>query len=169
MENILNKVDKVLGYFLMTLMALMVVDVTWQVVTRFILSTPSSFTEELARFFLVWIGLLGAAYAYRTGAHLGLDLLTANMQPVPRRRTAIVSNLVCFIFAALVMVYGGLSLVSLMLELGQTSSALQVKIGYVYSVIPLSGFLICIYALDNIRRPGSHLPTETQGESAQYE
>ncbi|WP_198411363.1 TRAP transporter small permease [Marinimicrobium alkaliphilum] len=163
MNAALNHVEKFLGYFLMILMAVMVLDVTWQVVTRFLLPTPSSFTEELARFLLIWIGLLGAAYAYRTGAHLGLDLLTANLEPVRKRRVAIVANSVCFIFAALVMVYGGVLLMSLMLELGQTSSALQVPIGYVYSVLPISGLLICVFAVYNIVTPGAHLPTEDQG------
>lgn len=164
MNAVMNLFEKYLGYFLMILMAAMVLDVTWQVLTRFILPTPSSFTEELARFLLIWIGLLGAAYAYRTGAHLGLDLLTANLEPVRKRRVAIVANAVCFIFSALVMVYGGISLMSLMLELGQTSSALQVPIGYVYSVLPISGILICIFAVYNIITPGAHLPTEDQGE-----
>jgi len=47
-------------------------------------------------------------------------------------------------------VYGGISLVKLQLMLGQTSAALEIKMGYVYTVIPLAGVLICIYAIDNI-------------------
>ncbi len=70
MNSVMRVIDRALAWVLMVLMAVMVIDVTWQVVTRFILSEPSSVTEELARFLLVWIGLLGAAYAFRVRAHL---------------------------------------------------------------------------------------------------
>lgn len=153
MNNLMTKIDRFLEHFLALLMVLMVVDVTWQVVTRFVLSQPSSFTEEIARFLLIWIGVLGAAYAYRKRAHLGLDLLTSKMAPAARRRANVVANLCCFGFAASVMVFGGINLVALTLDLRQTSAALQVPIGYIYTVIPISGLLICLYALNNIFRP----------------
>lgn len=150
MRRLLNKIDQLLAIFLMILMAAIVIDVTWQVLSRFILGSPSSFTEEVARFLLVWIGLLGAAYAFRTHAHLGLDLFTSKLPFEKRLRADVVAQLVSFAFAASVMVYGGVQLVLLQLALGQTSAALEIKMGYVYSVIPLAGILICIYAVDNI-------------------
>lgn len=150
MQSVLKKLDQVLAVFLMILMVAIVVDVTWQVLSRFIVGNPSSVTEEIARFLLVWIGLLGAAYAFRTHAHLGLDLFTAKLPIGKRVRAEIVAQLMSFGFAASVMVYGGISLVKLQLLLGQTSAALQIKMGYVYIVLPLAGVLICIYAIDNM-------------------
>src|SRR5690606_39469394 len=87
MQKLLTKLDRVLALILMVLMATIVVDVTWQVLSRFILGNPSSVTEEIARFLLIWIGLLGAAYAFRTHSHLGLDLFTAKMAPARRHRS----------------------------------------------------------------------------------
>jgi TRAP-type C4-dicarboxylate transport system permease small subunit len=153
LEKTFGYIDKALKGFLMFLMAAIVVVVTWQVITRFLMTQPSSYTEELARFFLIWIAILGSAYAFRTGAHLGLDLLTEKLEGAIKRRTAIVANLVCFVFAASVMVYGGLKLMMLTLELNQTSSSLGIKMGYVYTVVPLSGALICLYALKNMFNP----------------
>src|SRR5690606_9496584 len=150
MHKFLKHLDRILAVFLMILMAAIVVDVTWQVLSRFIVSNPSSVTEEIARFLLVWIGLLGAAYAFRTHAHLGLDLFTSKLPMGKRIWAELVSQLVSFLFSAVVMVYGGVKLVSLQLALGQTSAALQVKMGYVYIVIPLAGVLICLYAIDNM-------------------
>lgn len=153
-DRVMARLDQVLGYLLALLMVIMVVDVTWQVITRFILDAPSPYTEELARFLLIWIGLLGAAYAFRKRAHLGLDLFVSKLELPARRRADLVANLCCLVFAALVMVYGGLQLVLLTLELHQTSAALRVPMGYVYSALPISGVLICVYALDNIRNVG---------------
>lgn len=165
MRKLLNKLDHFLAVFLMILMAAIVLDVTWQVLSRFIVGNPSSFTEEIARFLLVWIGLLGAAYAFRTHAHLGLDLFTSKLSFEKRLRADIVAQLVSFGFSASVLVYGGIKLVQLQLELGQTSAALQVKMGYVYSVIPLAGVLICIYAIDNILCVRERLNQPAHGDS----
>ena len=51
-----------------------------------------------------------------------------------------------FVFAALVLVVGGTGLVWLTLDLGQTSAALQIPLGFVYLVLPLSGFLMMFYS-----------------------
>jgi len=150
MKQLTAKIEKILSAFLGLLMALMVLDVTWQVATRFILNEPSSYTEELARFLLVWIGLLGAAYAYRKKAHLGLDILSQKLEGQAKRRLDIFISLVCILFACLIMIYGGSKLMLLTLDLEQTSAALQVKIGYLYSVIPLSGLLIVLFSIDRI-------------------
>jgi len=166
MVTALSYLDRILSGFLMLLMALMVVDVSWQVVTRFVLSQPSSYTEEIARFMLIWIGLLGSAYAYRMRAHLGLDLLVNHLTPSARRKAAMLVSTLSFVFAALVMVYGGTQLVLLTLDLEQTSPALQVPMGYVYAVIPISGVVICLYALSEIAQGGvprkaeSRIPVE---------
>ena len=95
------------------LMAVMVVDVTWQVLTRFILKNPSAFTEELAGFLLIWIGLLGASYAYYTKAHLGIDVLTYKLTGFKKQVVEILINLIVLGFAFFVMVIGGLRLVNL--------------------------------------------------------
>jgi len=150
MQQVTMYIEKLLGALVGLLMALMVLDVTWQVTTRFILTEPSSYTEELARFLLVWIGLLGAAYAYRKKAHLGLDILSQKLEGMAKRKLDIFISVVCALFACVIMIYGGSKLVLLTLDLGQTSPALQVKIGYVYSVIPLSGMLIVLFSIDRI-------------------
>lgn len=145
--------EKCLAYLLAFLMGLMVVDVTWQVLTRFILTDPSSFTEELARFTLIWIGLMGAAFAFRRHSHLSLNLIMNKASEQKKRLLVRFSHLMCFLFAASVMVFGGVKLMSLTLSLNQISPALNIPIGYVYSCIPLSGLLICWFAFEAILHP----------------
>ncbi|HPR59552.1 MAG TPA: TRAP transporter small permease subunit, partial [Prolixibacteraceae bacterium] len=57
-----KKVDKVLEFVLIGLMIVLIADVSWQVISRYLLSAPSSFTDELAGYLLIWVGVLGAAY-----------------------------------------------------------------------------------------------------------
>ncbi|MGJ8693840.1 MAG: TRAP transporter small permease [Thalassotalea sp.] len=140
----------VLEKLLMFAMASIVVTVTWQVFSRFIIQSPSSYTEELSRFLLIWIGVLGSAYAYKTKAHLGLDLFVNKMPAVKQKRARILIELLVVVFASSVMIYGGFLLVAMTVELKQTSAALGLNMGLIYSAVPLSGVLIVMFCLDNI-------------------
>lgn len=143
--------DRVLAAIVSTLLAALVIDVVWQVITRFLLPQPSSFTDELARFLLIWVGLLGAAYASGQRLHLAIDLVSDRLSPRRRQLLGVVIECVVLSFAVGVMLIGGAKLVSLTLLLGQTSAAMGVPLGYVYSVLPLSGAIMAFYALFFIR------------------
>ena len=147
MRKTADNVNRLLGIVLILLMIVIVADVSWQVFTRFVLKNPSSFTEELAGFLLVWIGLLGSAYAFHSRAHLGIDILTSRWKGRKKRRLDVFVNGIVFLFSLSVLVGGGLRLVRLTYALGQISPALKIPMGYVYLVIPLSGLLFCFYAL----------------------
>lgn len=153
MKAISLVLERALAYLLVLLMGVMVLDVTWQVVTRFIIGNPSSYTEELARYLLMWIGLLGAAYAYRKHSHLSLDLLLQSVDYNKRMTLVRISQVLCFFFSASVMVVGGIDLMNLTLTLNQTSAALGVPIGLVYLCLPLSGSLICWFAVESFFYP----------------
>lgn len=147
MESLVKWVDKALSFMLISAMSGILLAVSWQVLSRYLLKDPSSFTEELARFLLIWIGLLGAAYAYRTHAHLGLNLVL-NKLSLPKKRIAMMLvEVLVIVFASVTLAYGGHNLVYITLELEQISASLGVHMGYVYLVIPLSGALIIFYAL----------------------
>jgi TRAP-type C4-dicarboxylate transport system permease small subunit len=147
MKRAVHIIDAALSWTLIVLMVIMVFDVSWQVFTRFILRDPSSFTEELATFLLIWIGLLGSAYALRQKAHLGIDILTLRLDPAKRFVWEFVIYSVVICFAAIVLIYGGIRLVNITLYLNQVSAALRIKMGYVYTVLPLTGVLFIFYSL----------------------
>ena len=146
MNRAVKYVDFALSRFLAGLMALMVLDVTWQVVSRFIVRRPSSFTEELATFLLIWIGLLGSAYGLRRRAHLGVDVLTNRLSGKSKDAAEIFVFLCIIVFAAMVLIWGGIRLVYISFHLNQISAALRVKIGYVYLVLPITGALFIFYS-----------------------
>ena len=147
MERVTRILDKALAVFLIFLMSMMVLTVTWQVISRFIVKSPSSFTEELARFLLIWIGLLGASYALRTKAHLGIDILPKYLKCLQRKLLLLLIYLLIIAFSLFVMVIGGFRLVDLTFTLDQTSAAMGIRMGYVYSVLPLSGLIMIYYSV----------------------
>jgi TRAP-type C4-dicarboxylate transport system permease small subunit len=147
MKPALALLDRTLQWALILLMGSLVLAVSWQVVSRYLFASPSSWTEEVARFLLIWIGLLGAAFAFRRRAHIGLDLLPAKLTGARARQLERVTLAVIALFATAVLIVGGSSLVHLTWELRQTSAALGLPIAYVYSVIPLTGILIVLFAI----------------------
>ncbi|MDE2731469.1 MAG: TRAP transporter small permease [Bacteroidota bacterium] len=140
-------IDRSLAAILIALMIAMVITVSWQVITRYLLNSPSSYTEELATYLLIWISLLGAAYALRVRAHLGIDILVRQMGPQRRRQMRFAAYLVVILFALVALVFGGSWLVYVTLDLNQLSAAFQVPIGYVYLVLPISGLLMTHYSV----------------------
>ncbi|GFD90820.1 C4-dicarboxylate ABC transporter [Tenacibaculum sp. KUL152] len=145
LAEIIPALNKALRTLLATMMALLVLNVTWQVITRFILPHPSSFTEELARFFLIWISLLGSAYAFHTHSHLGFDYLTKKMQRNAAVTTAKLGYVLVILFALGVLLIGGVNLTYITFLLNQESPVLGIPMGYVYLVVPISGLLFIIY------------------------
>jgi TRAP-type C4-dicarboxylate transport system permease small subunit len=143
-------IDLILARFAVIVMAILVVDVLWQVTSRYIMREPSSWTDELAGFLLIWVGLLGAAYATGKKDHLAIDLLPRRLPPGKRKRLDIIINTMIALFALIVMVIGGIRLVYITFRLNQISSALEIPVGIVYIVIPLSGLFILYYAMDDI-------------------
>ena len=154
-------VDKFLERLLMGLMALLVVDVLWQVLSRYVLASPSSFTDELAGFLLIWVGLLGAAYVTGQEGHLAIDLLVRKADAAWQRRLRALSYLVIALFAVAVMIVGGSWLVYTRFYLGVTSASLQVNLGYVYLGLPLSGLLTAYYAIDSLYAQISAFKTQS--------
>ncbi len=132
-------------------MALLVVDVVWGVFSRYALGGQTKWTEELARFLLVWVALLGGALAFRSKAHLGVDYFVNQLHPDARRVTAVAAHLVVLFFAGAVLLLGGASVVREALILEQTTPALGWKMGYVYLALPISGFFVVLYTFDNLR------------------
>ena len=132
---------------LATLMATMVMAVLWQVFTRFVLRDPSSITEELVRFGLIWLGLLGAAYGFGKRYHLAIDLLHRRSSKSTKRGLDLVTHLLVIVFAFWVFVIGGSRLVDLTLAMGQTSAALEIERGYISLALPFSGLAMIFYSL----------------------
>ena len=143
-------IDQALSWALIALMGFAVLNVLWQVFTRWVLDDPSSYTEELARYLLIWIGLLGSALAVGKKLHLAIDLVPTKLEGARRDVLEIVIEGAVLLFALAVMVIGGARLVQLTFVFGQVSAALGVPLGYVYLVIPLSGGLIVYYAVVSI-------------------
>lgn len=124
--------------------------VTWQVVTRYVFSAPSTVTDELARFLFMWVGLLAAAQATALRQHLAIDLMQMKLAGRKKQllRLFIDASILCF--AALVMIKGGWLLSEKTFHRHQITPALHIPMGVVYSVVPLSGTMIVFFSVVSV-------------------
>ena len=130
----------------------MVINVLWQVISRYLLKSPSPFTDELARYLLIWVGLLGAAFASGKKLHVAIDLTSSRLSASGKRKLRNAINITVILFVIGGLLVGGGNLIYITFILGQTSPALQIPLATVYLVLPLSGLFIIYYKLDDIFR-----------------
>lgn len=140
-------VDTALRWIVITIFSVLVVCVSWQVISRYVLGTPSVLTDELARFLFMWLALIGGAYTFGARRHLAIDLLTITLKGRARLISEAAILTVVITFAGVVMVWGGWSLVSRTLASGQVTPALRISMGWVYGAIPFAGAVIAYYCL----------------------
>lgn len=146
-DKIFNKVSRLLEIFLIAIFALLVLDVLWQVFSRYALNTSFSWTEEFARFSLIWLSILGAAYLNAKREHLSMDFFYGKLNRSNKKKASVAIEICIFLFALVVMVIGGFNLVYTTLHLEQLSGTLRIPLGYIYAVLPFSGLLIMCFSI----------------------
>ena len=151
-ELIFNKVNKILEIILISIFALLVLDVLFQVFSRYILGQSFTWTEEFARFSLIWMTILGAAYLNAKREHLSMDFLYDKLSVSNKKIVSVIIEVFVLLFALIVMVIGGLNLVYTTLHLEQLSGTLRIPLGYVYAILPFSGFLIICFSIYHISK-----------------
>ena len=148
METLRKSLDKALEFICCVLLALMTILVTWQVISRYLLNSPSTITEELVLFSFVWMGLLGGAYLFGRNEHMAMTFLFDKLGEKNQTKVKLFFELVIMTFAVFILVFGGWNMSQL--SMGQLSSSLQIPMGYVYLALPLSGITTVIYNVLNI-------------------
>lgn len=168
-KSLKTRMTQVLNGALIVAVALLVFSVCWGVFTRYVLGEQANWTEELARFLLIWIALLGGAVAFGTRGHLGVDYFVGKLHPEGGKLMAVVAHIVVLIFSVLIFVVGGGQVVRDALIMEQTTSALGWKMGHVYLALPIAGLFMVLYTLENIVETLRATPEQLRQTEAQLE
>jgi TRAP-type C4-dicarboxylate transport system permease small subunit len=128
----------------------LVLDVLWGVFTRKVLGDQAQWSEELARFLLIWISLLGGAVAFGERAHLGVDYFVGKLAPEAKRFMAVVVQIIVLVFAVTIFLLGGTRVVLDTLAVGQSTPALGIEKGHVYLALPIAGVFITLFAIEQL-------------------
>jgi len=148
MNNFRKNLDKVLEGICCILLVFMTFAATWQVVSRYILNNPSTATEELTLISFVWMALFAAAYVFGKRDHMKMSFILDKLSERNQLAFKVFAEVVVLAFAMLVLVFGGIKISGL--SMAQTSSSLEIPMGYIYFALPLSGMITSIYNIINI-------------------
>ena len=140
----------ILQWVVILLMALLVLDVLWGVISRYAFGQQAKWSEELARLLLVWVALFGASVAFAMKAHLGLDYFAEKLHPDARKWNRVIGAAICLVFAILVFIVGGLELVRGTYESGQTMVALPIAKWWGYAALPASGCFMVVFLIEQL-------------------
>ncbi|MDR1110470.1 MAG: TRAP transporter small permease [Deltaproteobacteria bacterium] len=100
-----------------------------------------SWTEELARYMMVWTVFIGGAIGAKTGAHVGLEAFV-NLFPTRMVRAALVVSGVISASFSLFVSFHGFFLARRIIGTGQVSPALELPMGLVYAAVPVGSLLM---------------------------
>ena len=139
--EILRRVREVV---VMVLMAVLVVVVVASVVFRYVLLAPLSWSEEVGRYLMIWVGFLAASIAIQQGMHVGIDFVVNWVRPDAAAWLRRVSRGLTAIFLIIVTAYGFVLVINLW---DQWSPVLQFRMTWPYLAIPVGCLLMLLELL----------------------
>lgn len=141
----MKKIEQVLDTVMRFLMALSMFALcafgVWQVFTRWVLGSPSTFTDELLRYILILSGMIGSAYCFYRDEHLALTLVTDRAKGPFKTVLNIFIEACIIFFVVYVFIYGGWKLAMTATNL---SSVMRIPMKLLYMIEPLCGIMIIL-------------------------
>ncbi|MCB1971845.1 MAG: TRAP transporter small permease [Geminicoccaceae bacterium] len=116
---------------------------------RYALNNAIPWSEEAAKYLMVWLTFVGAPVALRDGAHVSIDVLPAALSGRARQVALFLINVVIILVCVMLIWQGGL-----FAKLGarQVASSFQLSMFWVYLAVPLGGFLLLLVSLGHALR-----------------
>lgn len=143
-EKTCDAVNQVVEYLLFGLGFSMALLVATQVFFRYGLNSSLFWSEELARYMLVWLSFFGATVAYYRNLHPGVDTLNSMLPLKQRHLTRLAVDLVTMALGVVMIISG--TQFSWFIRM-QISPALSINKWIILLIIPLTGVIIFNYAL----------------------
>ncbi|MCK6205249.1 TRAP transporter small permease [Bacillus infantis] len=143
----LKKVDRVIEhieeYFVFSSLLLMVLIVFINVLGRFVFNFSISWSEEAARYLMIWATFIAASLGVKKGSHITLDILTVYLPEKANRIVRAISYILSMVYCILLLVIG-IPFIMDMIAKGQISPALHMPIHFVYLAIVAGAVLMLI-------------------------
>ncbi|MBK9134963.1 MAG: TRAP transporter small permease [Betaproteobacteria bacterium] len=124
--------------------------VPWGIFTRYVLGSGSAWPEPIAIMLMVVFSFLGAAAAYRAGAHIAVQMLTSQLPPALQRAAAFFCDLVMLAVCLFVVVWGTQLCIG---TWGQSLDTLPwMPVGLTYAALPLGSLFTALFVLERMLR-----------------
>lgn len=149
--------DKLCILLLILITAIMMVSLVIMIFGRNFFNTSFESLEEISRFTLVWLTFFGSAIAYKRKEHMGMDFIVSKLNGKLSIYVSFVQEVIAFILFSL-FIYYGTELVVFNMDTISLQSG--ISMGYVYTVIPISGVIMLVHAIDHILNASKRIDKE---------
>jgi len=142
--SVSDNIDRVIGYACIAFGMAMTVSTLVGILFRYVMTNPLPWTEELARYTMIWMGLLAVSMGVKRETHLGLTLIVDKFPTLIRRFLKVVTRVLIGAFLLVLLVYG------YKMALGgryQTMPALRLPMVYVLIAVPISALASLVQLL----------------------
>jgi TRAP-type C4-dicarboxylate transport system permease small subunit len=141
LESLSRACNRIVKTLLVVMGAVMAVTILLQVFLRYVVKASLPWSEELARYLMVWIGLMGASLAMHEGRHVGVTLLVDRTRGLARRILTGVALLAVLWFLWLMLSEGTRLLYNIW---HQRSPAMNLPMVIPYAAIPLGAVFMTV-------------------------
>lgn len=159
----LNRAETGLCIFMFSLMSVCCI---FQVLNRNIFKLSVSFPEELARFAMIWMALLGSEMGLRYGKQMSVEAVVEKLPHGLRKIVEVLGDLACALFAGVAGWYS-ISFISTTMVSRQVSTAMGVPMWIVYLILPITLFAMCgfeiFHMVEDARRKPESTPEREEG------
>ena len=138
-DNVSN-VGSVLGGIFTGVMTAII---TYAVVARYVLRQPVGWSEEFSNYLMVWAVFLGAAYALKEDAHIGVDLLLSKLPPRVKSFFLLFHCVIGLIFCS-ILLCKGVELVRYSIDLGNRSIATSFPLFIPQLAVPVGSAMLIL-------------------------
>ena len=147
MKHFYDSLEKWLRMVLLVLVSGIVAATILQIVARFILMVSIPWTDELARYLMIWAAFVGLGVAYRKKELIAVGYFREKLSPHLLRVAVLVSDLLCSVFSIVIVVYG---FKLCLLNAGQVSPSMRISLGIIYGIIPLGCLVFLLFAFESV-------------------
>ncbi|MGA9228102.1 MAG: TRAP transporter small permease [Mesobacillus sp.] len=147
MQQVIKAIDainRVVGILLAAMLGVMSILIILQVISRFVINFPLTWSEELSRYLMIYIVFLGAGLAMRHNNLISIELLPELLSGNKRRAVIILVMIISIIFFA-ILFKQGIDILSMVKM--QSSPGLQLSMSIPYASIPIGSFVLAINSL----------------------
>lgn len=142
--KIIDTINKIVGIVLSLALAVMSVLIVVQVLTRYVVNISLTWSEEAARYLLIYAVFLGAALAMRKQQHIAIEFL---VQSVNEKMRAVLKLLILIISIGFFVMLFAKGVEILQFVGNQKSPALRIPMSIPYAAIPIGAGLLIINSL----------------------
>ena len=139
-------IEKVTGAFCVLVFAIMTAVTLFGVFFRYVMQNPFQWTEELARYLMIWMVFIGINIALRKEEHIKIPLLAERVPPFAAKVMGYTVDLMVAYFLIILLKQGYL----MTINTGMTASTMHFSMHWIFMAVPMAAFLTLIQLLLNL-------------------